>query len=74
MHRSEQAYTSQMAATNDFKQTAANANSLLSTLQQSAESLKEMVRYEVERSSSADRRELDELRDRLRSLEDRVSR
>lgn len=69
IHRSDQAYASQMAATNEFKSTAAQASNLLGTLQQSADSLKEMVRYEVER---AERREVDELRERVRALEERL--
>lgn len=73
IHRTEQAYQNQMQANNEFKSTAAQASSLLGTLQQSADSLKEMVRYEVDRSAGADRREVDELRDRVRSLEDRLS-
>lgn len=73
LHRSEQTYASQMAATNDFKVTAAQAQQLLGTLQQSADSLKEMVRYEVDRAGSSERREVDELRDRVRKLEERLS-
>jgi hypothetical protein len=72
MHRSEQTYQNQMSATNEFKQTAQQANSLLNSLQQSADSLKEMVRYEVDRATGADRREMDDLRDRMRALEERL--
>lgn len=72
IHRSDQTYQSQAAATNEFKNTTAQASSLLVTLQQSADSLKEMVRYEVDRALSAERRETDELRDRIRSLEERL--
>ncbi|WOO85908.1 uncharacterized protein LOC62_07G009394 [Vanrija pseudolonga] len=74
IHRGESAYAAQMAATADFKATAAQAGNLLATLQQSAESLKEMVRYEVDRAGSAERREVDDLRDRIRLLEERLDR
>ncbi|BEI82847.1 hypothetical protein CcaverHIS002_0307150 [Cutaneotrichosporon cavernicola] len=73
MHRSEQTYTNQMAAQNEFKATASRASGLLRTLQESADSLKEMVRYEVDRAISSDRREVDELRERVRALEDRLA-
>jgi hypothetical protein len=73
LHRADQSYSNQLSATNEFKQTAAQASSLLSSLQQSADALKDMVRYEVDRSASADRREIDDLRERMRALEDMIS-
>ncbi|KLT44395.1 hypothetical protein CC85DRAFT_242632, partial [Cutaneotrichosporon oleaginosum] len=73
LHRSEQAYTNQMAQSSEFKATANRASSLLRTLQESADSLKEMVRYEVDRAVAADRREVDELRERMRALEERLA-
>lgn len=55
-----------------FKDTAAVATTLMGNLQASADSMKEMVRYEVERAGSADRRELDELKDKVRRLEEKM--
>ncbi len=56
----------------EFKETAAGASTLLGNLQASADSLKEMVRYEVERAGSTERREIEELRERTRKLEEKA--
>ncbi|KAL7418606.1 hypothetical protein Q5752_007064 [Cryptotrichosporon argae] len=72
VRRVEGTHAQQQAQTRDFKQTLAQANALLGNLQQSADSLQEMVRYEVGRAGSADRRELEELRERVRELESRL--
>ncbi|KAK4685097.1 hypothetical protein P7C73_g5063, partial [Tremellales sp. Uapishka_1] len=71
LHRYEGAFASQLAGVNEFKSTANQASVLLGTLQQSAESLKEMVRYEVERRNEGNKTELDELKERIRVLEAR---
>ena len=72
-HRYEGLYSNQVHAMGDFKTTAAQANSLLASLQASADSLKEMVRYEVGRAGSAEKKELDELRDKVKALEDKLA-
>lgn len=72
LHRYEGAYSSQINAMGDFKSTAAQANTLLGTLQASADSLKDMVRYEVNRAGSTERREVDELKERIKKLEERM--
>ena len=56
----------------EFKNTAAQAGTLLATLQASADSLKDMVRYEVNRAGSTERREVDELKERIKKLEERL--
>lgn len=71
----------------EFKGTAASSNTLLGNLQQSAESLKEMVRYEVGRSiaaggtagaagaggsGEANKKEVDELKERIKKLEEKL--
>jgi len=56
----------------EFKNTATQASTLLGTLQASADSLKDMVRYEVNRAGSTERREVDELKDRIKKLEERL--
>lgn len=57
----------------DFKATANQANQLLASLQASADSIKELVRYEVAKALRAEREankvEMDEMRARLRVLE-----
>lgn len=57
----------------DFKATANQANQLLASLQASADSIKELVRYEVAKALRAERDankvEMDELRARVRVLE-----
>ena len=68
-HRSEDQYQLHLNAMSEFKATAAQASALLTTLQASAESLKDMVRYEINRAESADRKELEDLRERVRRLE-----
>ncbi|KAK8846843.1 hypothetical protein IAR55_005931 [Kwoniella newhampshirensis] len=72
IHRYEGAYQSQLGAMSEFKSTASAAATLLSNLQQSADSLKEMVRYEVERSGNTEKREVEELRERVKRLEERL--
>jgi ubiquinone biosynthesis protein UbiJ len=72
LHRYEGAYAAQVNSMSEFKNTAAQANNLLGSLQASADSLKEMVRYEVGRAGSADRREIDELREQVRALSQRI--
>lgn len=72
LHRYEGALSTQHSQMSDFKATTAQANTLLGSLQASADSLKEMVRYEVGRAGSAERREVDELRDRVKKLEERM--
>ncbi|WVR04552.1 hypothetical protein IAU60_001559 [Kwoniella sp. DSM 27419] len=72
LHRYEGAYQSQINAMSEFKTTANAAGTLLGSLQQSADSLKEMVRYEVERSHSAKDREMDELKERMKRLEEKL--
>lgn len=72
LHRYESAYSAQLNAMGEFKETAAGASTLLGNLQASADSLKEMVRYEVERAGSTERREIEELRERTRKLEEKA--
>nr|XP_019008557.1 uncharacterized protein I206_06234 [Kwoniella pini CBS 10737]OCF47338.1 hypothetical protein I206_06234 [Kwoniella pini CBS 10737] len=70
-NRYESLYSQQLTQMNEFKNTANASNTLLGNLQQSADSLKDMVRYEVERNNSNKDREIEELRERLRRLEER---
>lgn len=49
MHRYESVYSGQVMKMQEFKGTMNSSNTLLATLQQSADSLKEMVRYEIGR-------------------------
>ena len=70
LHRYENAYAAQITSMSEFKSTASKANALLGSLQLSADSLKDMVRYEVGRAQSAERREVEELRERVRRLEE----
>ncbi|WVQ97939.1 hypothetical protein IAU59_005058 [Kwoniella sp. CBS 9459] len=72
LHRYEGAYQSQLNAMSEFKSTATAAGTLLGNLQASADSLKDMVRYEVERNSSTKDREMEEMRERLRRLEEKL--
>lgn len=72
LHRYEGVYSAQLGAMGEFKDTAARASTVLENLQASADSLKEMVRYEVERAGSADRRENEELKERMKRLEERL--
>lgn len=58
-------------AAQEFRSTAGAAERLLTSLQRSADSLREMVRYEIERKAREDRREMEELKERLRRLEER---
>ena len=71
-HRYEGLYNNQVNAMGDFKVTAGQANALLSNLQASADSLKEMVRYEVNRAGSAEKREMEDLKEKIRLLEDKL--
>lgn len=64
--RFEQTQQTQATAFHEFKGTAAQASTLLGTLQQSADSLKEMVRYEVQR---AEWNEVEGLKARVKVLE-----
>ncbi|ORY27749.1 hypothetical protein BCR39DRAFT_536941 [Naematelia encephala] len=70
MHQCEQTYGTQRARMDEFKGTAAQARDLLGSLQASADSLKDMVRYEVGRGREGERREMDELKERIRVLEE----
>ncbi|WVW78574.1 hypothetical protein I302_100530 [Kwoniella bestiolae CBS 10118] len=70
-NRYESLYQNQLNQMTDFKVTANASNTLLGNLQKSADSLQEMVRYEVERNNGAKDREIDELKERLRRLEER---
>lgn len=71
LHRGyEAAQQAQAAAFHDFRATAAQASTLLGTLQQSADSLREMVRYEVQR---AERKDIEELQERVKALEKLVA-
>jgi polyhydroxyalkanoate synthesis regulator phasin len=72
LHRYESAFTVQQQGYQDFKSTAAQAGTLLGSLQASADSLKEMVRYEVGRAGSTEKKEVDELRERVRKLEEKL--
>lgn len=100
MVRYEGAYTAQLNGMSEFKQTAAAATTLLETLQQSADSIKDMVRYEINRAfdardggrksvegnpdtvtedddgetgkRDASSREVDDLRERIKKLEERL--
>ncbi|WWD07771.1 hypothetical protein V865_005875 [Kwoniella europaea PYCC6329] len=71
-NRYEVLFQQQLSQMTEFKSTANASNTLLGNLQQSADSLKEMVRYEVERNNSNKDREIEELRERLRRLEERA--
>lgn len=68
--RYESAQQTQAAAFHEFRGTAAQASTLLGTLQQSADSLREMVRYELQR---AERKDVEELRERVKALEKLVA-
>ncbi|WRT64867.1 uncharacterized protein IL334_001803 [Kwoniella shivajii] len=72
LHRYEGAYQSQLSSMSEFKNTANASNTLLGNLQASADSLKDMVRYEVERSNTNKDREIEELRERLKRLEEKI--
>lgn len=69
--RASNLHAEQGAAVQEFRNTAGAAERLLTSLQQSADSLREMVRYEIERKAREDRREMEELKERLRRLEER---
>lgn len=83
MHRYEGLYAGQQVAMQEFKGTAASSNTLLGNLQQSAESLKEMVRYEVGKivaanggaagvSGGDNKQEVEELKERIKKLEEKL--
>ncbi|OXG31455.1 hypothetical protein C360_04667 [Cryptococcus neoformans Bt15] len=69
--RASSLHAEQDVAAQEFRSTAGAAERLLTSLQQSADSLREMVRYEIERKAREDRREMEELKERLRRLEER---
>lgn len=73
LHRYENIFGVQVNQMQDFKATANQANQLLASLQASADSIKELVRYEVAKALRAERDankvEMDELRARVRVLE-----
>lgn len=69
--RASSLHAEQGVAVQEFRRTAGAAERLLVSLQQSADSLREMVRYEVERKAREDRKEIEELKERLRRLEER---
>ncbi|KAL0240307.1 hypothetical protein I308_106557 [Cryptococcus tetragattii IND107] len=69
--RASSLHAEQGVAVQEFRRTAGAAERLLASLQQSADSLREMVRYEVERKAREDRKEMEELKERLRKLEER---
>lgn len=73
LHRYEGVYAGQVNAMAEFKNTASQASTLLATLQASADSLKDMVRYEVNRASSVDRREMDELKETVKKLQEQLA-
>ncbi|TYJ56308.1 hypothetical protein B9479_002999 [Cryptococcus floricola] len=70
LHSSENLTAQQARQMEEFKSTMSMANGLLGSLQSSADSLREMVRYEVERRGREDRREMEEMKERLRRLEE----
>ncbi|EIW65947.1 hypothetical protein TREMEDRAFT_66036 [Tremella mesenterica DSM 1558] len=70
--RFETSFKTQVKAATDIQGTAEQANGLLKSLQASAENLQTMVRYEVERAESLDKKELRDLKERLKRLEDRL--
>lgn len=76
--RADASHSSQRQQQAEFKGTAQQARELVATLQQSADSLKEMVRYEVQRARQASdekaHRETEELRRRLALIEEKLER
>ncbi|ODN85661.1 hypothetical protein L198_07490 [Cryptococcus wingfieldii CBS 7118] len=70
LHSSENLTAQQARQMEEFKSTMSMAKGLLGSLQSSADSLREMVRYEVERRGREDRREMEEMKERLRRLEE----
>ncbi|WVQ74078.1 hypothetical protein IAR50_003662 [Cryptococcus sp. DSM 104548] len=70
LHSSEHLSAQQARQMEEFKSTMSMASGLLGSLQSSADSLREMVRYEVERRGREERREMDEMKERLRRLEE----
>lgn len=88
LHRYEGALATKLSEVSDFKSTANRANALIINLQQSADNIQEMVRYEIGRAgavgagpaagnapgglNTAERKELEELRERMKRLEDMV--
>ena len=65
LHRYEVALAGHVNDTAEFKNTAAQAGALMGTLQASADSIKDLVRYEVNKMASAERREYDELKEKF---------
>lgn len=81
LHRYEGALATKMGEVSDFKSTANRANALIINLQQSADNIQEMVRYEISRAgggggggglSGGEKMELEDLRERVKRLEDAV--
>lgn len=84
-HRYEAALSTKSKEIGDFKNTAHAASALLNNLQQSADSLKDMVRYEISRApapapalgrgglSSDERQEFEEMKIRMRKLEEALA-
>lgn len=83
-HRYESALSNKNKEIGDFKNTAHAASTLLGNLQQSADSLKDMVRYEISRApapastargglSVDERKEFEEMKIRMKRLEEALS-
>lgn len=70
LSKCENLYGNQMSRMNEFKGTTQQAGQLLQNLQASSDSLREMVRYEIVKAKGGERKEVDELRERVRALED----
>ena len=79
-HRYESALASKVKEIGDFKSTTLAASTLLTNLQQSTDSLKDMVRYEISRATpkaggtggllSDERQEFEDLKVRMRKMEE----
>jgi hypothetical protein len=79
-HRYESVLASKVKEIGDFKATTHAASTLLNNLQQSTDSLKDMVRYEISRAtpkaggsgglSSDERQEFEELKARMKKMEE----
>jgi len=79
-HRYESVLASKVKEIGDFKATTHAASTLLNNLQQSTDSLKDMVRYEISRAtpkasgsgglSSYERQEFEDLRARMKKMEE----
>jgi len=79
-HRYESALASKVKEIGDFKSTTHAASTLLNNLQQSTDSLKDMVRYEISRAipkagtsgglTSDERQEFEEMKARMKKMEE----